>query len=286
MGKLLILISAVLWSTAGLFVKSIPWSAFSLASFRGFLGMLMLMGVRIIRKKEGLKGAIPRFTKANMTVGLFMVGTSILYMSAIKLTSAANAIVLQYLAPVLVLLYTIFFEAKKPTRFDVLITCVIFGGCILAFAGQLSMDGILGNLLAIASGFMFAGQLISSRKNGADPLDGLIIGSGVPFVVFLPVLLSEPAANFDSTILWMAIALGLMQYGTANITYSFGITKVNSLSASLILTLEPVLNPVWVFLFYGEAPSVLSIAGLCCVVGALIVQAMHGAREKQTEEVK
>lgn len=270
--KIIVLLTAVCWSTAGLFVKALPWSAFTIACFRGGISFAVLAVTAGIRKKQGLRGFLPHIGKGSLIMALFAFAASALYMCSIKLTSAANAIVLQYIAPVLVLLYTLLIEKKKPFRADILCTAAVFGGIVLAFSGQISGDGILGNCLALLSGVLYAGQIISSRKNGCDPSDGLLISCALSFFCFLPFALSEPAGSYTPAALAAGIAMGLFQYGLANLLYSVGIRKLDALNASLILTIEPVLNPIWVFIFLGEVPSFLSVAGLIVVVGALILQ--------------
>lgn len=280
-GSLYILGTALLWSTAGALVKYLPWNAFSIASFRGLFSMLLLMAFRMAGKHQGLRGALPRLTAVNLRIGLSMFLTSTCYTLAIKLTTAANAIVLQYIAPVLVMLYAILFEAKKPNRRSILLTLVVFGGCVMTFASQLSPQGTMGNVVALLSGAALAAQVITSRQQGADALDGLIIGSGFSFVLFLPLLLMEPRATFTLSTLAAGIFLGLFQYGLANVCYARGIARTDGITASLLLTLEPVLTPVWVYFTIGEKPTGLAIAGFLCVIGAACAQSFLAARDEK-----
>ncbi len=277
-GNLCLFATALLWSTAGALVKYLPWNAFAIAGFRGLLSMLLLMGFRAASRRRGIWGALPCLSAANLRIGLFMFLTSTCYTLSIKLTTAANAIVLQYIAPVLVLLYAVRFEAKKPNASSVLLTLAVFGGCVLTFASQLSPTGALGNLIALMSGFALAGQVIASRKAGADPMDGLIIGSAISFLLFAPLLFFEPRSTFTPATLAAGLFLGLFQYGLANVCYAHGIARTDGVTASLLLTLEPVLTPVWVYLTTGERPSGLAVAGFVCVVGAALTQSLLAAR--------
>lgn len=183
-GRLLILATALLWSTAGVVVKYLSWNAFSIAGFRGLLSMLTLMAFRCANGRKGFASVCPRFSKANVCTGLFMFLTSTSYTLAIKMTTAANAVVLQYIAPMLVMLYAVMFEAHKPDLTSILLTIAVFVGYLLTFAGKLSFRGALGNGIALLSGFALAGQVIVSRKTEGGSLDGLMIGSGLSFVVF------------------------------------------------------------------------------------------------------
>lgn len=280
-GSLCILITALLWSTAGVFVKYLSWSALSIAAFRGLWGFLILLAAKALGERGKPKKAIlPKLTRGNLTIAFFMWATSGLYMLSAKMTTAANAIVLQYIAPVFVLLYAVLFEARKPAKMDIFLTMFIFAGCVLAFAGQLSADGVWGNLLAVLSGVTFAGELISTRKKNADSVDGVILGCAFSFIAFLPSLLSEPRESFNAVSLSVALCMGVFQYGLSYAAYSYGMKRISALKASLIMTLEPVMSPVWVFAVIGERPSALSLIGLACVGGGLILQAVRerGAR--------
>lgn len=260
MGVLALLSTAVLWSTAGLFVKQLPWSAFSILGGRGLMSLVLLL---LLRSRSRCK---PQLTKGNLLVALCMFAMGLCYMVAIKLTSVANAVVLQYIAPVLVLLYSIFFEGKKADVKTILLTLLVFGGCVLSFLSNLTPKGIGGNLIAILSGFALAGQIITSRRSDAAPMDGMILGSGLSAVIFIPVLFAEPTATFTLSNVLMLCFLGFFQYGLANHCYAYGISRVDAISASLLMTLEPVLSPLWVFLQTGQAPSLLEITGFLCVL--------------------
>ncbi len=191
LGTLTILLTAVLWSTAGVLVQYVKWSAYAIASFRGICCLLILLLGRMTLEKKSFRQSLPRFTKPNVLNGLCMLLTGILYLLALKNTSAANAIVLQYLAPALILIYSVLFEKIKPKKSDVMITIIVFLGCALAFSGQLDSGGMFGNVLAILSAFTFAGQLITSRKGGVDSTDGVMIGSIFASVLFFPFILQE-----------------------------------------------------------------------------------------------
>jgi len=280
-GSLLIMMTAVLWSTAGAIVKLLPWSAFAIGCFRGIFCMVMLMAVRGMREKKGIMGCLPRFSRVNVLIALCMFGMSTFYTVAIKLTTAANAIVLQYIAPVLVLLYTIIVKKQNPGWKSIALTGVAFGGIVLSFASQLSADGILGNVLALMSGVSLAGQILASRSGESDPLDGLIIGAGMSAVLLLPWLLAEPASAFTPQTLALGAFLGLFQYGAANLCYAKGIPLTSGVTASLLLTLEPVLTPVWAYLTTGEAPGALAIAGLIMVVFGAVMQTLLTAKTQK-----
>lgn len=280
MGIACLLGTAVLWSTAGLFIKQLPWNAFSISGGRGLLSMLLLICLRKVFTRCSWKTALPRLTAGNLLVALCMFCMGALYLLAIKWTSVANAVVLQYIAPVLVLLYSMLFEGYRPGRMSIVLTLVVFGGCVLSFLSSLTLQGFWGNMAAILSGFALAGQILSSRRPGADPMDGMIIGSGMSAILFLPLLFFEPAATFTLPNLLSLAFLGLLQYGLANWCYGYGIQRVDAVSASVLMTLEPVLAPLWVFWQTGQAPSVLEVLGFLCVLAGATAQTVLQKRQE------
>lgn len=270
-GKIFILLTALLWSTAGLCVKLLPWSALSITCVRGLLCGLLLLSVRLFKHPS----QPVRFTKNNLTAGLCMFLTSSLYVMAIKLTTAANAIVLQYIAPIVVLLYTIFVERKRPSGVEILLTVIVFAGCVLTFLSKLEMGGMVGNLLALLSGFALAGQILVNRKPDTVQQDGLLIGCGMSFVTFLPFLVTDAGFTVTPATVGIGLFLGLVQYGLANLCFAKGIRTTDAISASLLFTIEPILAPVWVFLSIGEAPAGTAVIGFLCVISAVTVHNIY-----------
>jgi Permeases of the drug/metabolite transporter (DMT) superfamily len=206
-----------------------------------------------------------------MLAGLCMFSTSALYMLAIKLTTAANAIVLQYIAPILVLLYTMVIQRRRPEKIEIVLTFVVFTGCVLTFWDELNPGSILGNLLALLSGIALAAQIIVNRNEKTIQQDGLLIGCGLSFFVFLPFLLTDTQLAFTPTTVALGLFLGFIQYGAANLFFAKGIQRTDSLRASLLFTIEPILAPIWVYLFLNESPSFLAICGSVCVIAAVTI---------------
>ena len=199
-----------------------------------------------------------------------MMLTGILYMAAIKLTTAASAIVLQYIAPILVFIYTVVFQGRKINILEILVIMLVFSGCVLSFAGDLDPSKTLGNLLAIASGFTFAAQLISFSNPKVNSDDGMYMANVISFLVCFPFMLLDRNLVFDFTnILWILI-LGIFQYGMANVCYARGCQKVDKVEGSLILMIEPVFNPIPVFFLTGEAMKPLSFVGFIMVILGVI----------------
>ena len=272
-GSLLILSTALLWSTAGILVKLIPWSSFSIASIRGLICSLVLLALRFARGGKGGCAKV-RFTRHNIAAGLALFLTGTLFMAANKLTTAANAIVLQYIAPILILIYTAVVQKRRPTAMDILLTAVVFIGCLLAFCDELGGSGTLGDILALISGFTFAALILINRMEKTQPEDGQIIGCGLSFVCCLPFLLADEKMALTWESVGAMLALGLVQYSLANILFAKGIKRAEPVTASIILTMEPIMNPVWVFLLKGEAPGPLALTGFVLVVAAVTAQSL------------
>lgn len=258
MGRLMIISTALLWGLAGVCVKSIPWNSFSLMAVRSFIGLAML-----IAYKRSFK---VKLTKLNILGGLMMSLTGILYMASIKMTTAATAIVLQYIAPILVLLYSVVFQKKKPKPVEVILILAVFGGCVLSFADELDASHIIGNLLGLLSGVTFAGQIILMNDEKADSEDGLFISNAMSFVFCLPFMFFDSNLQLNGKILIWVIILGVFQYGLANILFSKGIKLVEKIECSLLLTLEPIFNPIPVAIFCHEKMGGLAIAGFIVVI--------------------
>lgn len=274
-GTLYILATALLWSTAGVCVKFIPWSAFSIACFRSICGALLFCAYM---KKPHI-----RFNRHNITAALCMFLTGALYMSALKLTTAANAILLQYTAPIIIIAYSMIFEKKRPTKLDLITTACVLVGCVLAFSDQVEGGSLLGNLIALASGFTFAGLMVFNRHPGTDAMESQLLGNLMSVVVFLPFLLTEPNITPDPTVWLVAIAMGFLQYGLAHLLFGIGIKRTEPVTASIISTLEPICAPIWVFLILGEAPGIPALIGFAIVIASTAVYNVLLARQKAPE---
>ena len=253
--------ASICWSFGGICIKSIPWGAMSIIGLRAFLAAVVFA---IYRRSVKIK-----FTSGNILAALCLSATTILFVFANKLTSAAAAILLQFTAPVFIIIIQLIFYKKKPKPGGIAAVSVTILGMLLFFADKLGSGGLpgdmlAGNILAIASGLCFAGVFVCNKRDDADPEQALLLGFiinaaiGVPFVFFEAT--AEPVA-------WVAVLfLGIVQVGLAYVFFSVGIKTTPALLACLITAIEPVLNPVWVALATGERPGPFVLAG-----GAVIV---------------
>jgi len=257
-GRLLVAATAVLWGLAGVCVKSIEWSPMSLMAARSIISLIMIFAV-----KRTLK---VRFTKTNILGALMMSATGILYVMSIKMTTAGTAIVLQYIAPILVFLFSVIFQHRKAKPIEAIITFAVFGGIVLSFADSLDPTRIVGNLLGLLSGVTFAGQIIVMNHEDSDSDDCMVMSNAFSFLFCLPFLFFDSHLVLDAkNIIWVLI-LGVFQYGLANILFGRGIKKVDKVEGSLILTIEPIFNPIPVAIFCHEKMGSLAIVGFVIVI--------------------
>lgn len=257
-GRILVAATAILWGLAGVCVKSIEWSSMTLMAARSLISFLMLLGV-----KRSIK---LNFTKKNILCALMSSATGILYVMSIKLTTAGTAIVLQYIAPILVFLFAVIFQHRKAKLSEAIITLAVFGGCVLSFADSLDPSRVAGNILGLASGVTFAGQIIMMNGADSDNDDCFMMSNLLSFIICLPFTFFDKSLVFDAkNIIWVLI-LGVFQYGLANILFSRGAKKIDKVEASLILTIEPIFNPIPVAIFCGEKMGGLAIIGFAIVI--------------------
>ncbi len=271
-GSLLIAATAVLWSFGGLLIKLIPWDAMTIISLRAVFAAAVLA---IYMKRPRIE-----FSLSVILGAVCMSGTTILFVFANKLTTAANAIVLQYTAPIFVILLSAVFLRKRPKTPDLLAVAIVFLGIALFFFDQLRSSALLGNLLALLSGVTFAGVFMMNQMPNAKPEQAILLGHLVNIAIGLPFVFTH--VTF-APIAWMSITLlGVFQLGIAYVLFSIGIKTTPAVSASLIASLEPLLNPIWVFMLTGEKPGFWALVGAAIVLVTVVVYTIISS--KNTKE--
>lgn len=255
-GAVYLLLCALCWSFSGLLVKLIPWSPFAVTGLRCFFGLLVTLLV--------VKDRTVRLTKQNFLTAACVLLTAASYIVAIKLTTAANAIVLQYTAPILILIYQILFQKKRATRLDLAAVTVILSGIVLFFIEGLAGGNILGNLVALSSGVFFSGVFLCNAKPNATPMQSNILAYILGSIVFLPSIVTNVTPD---PVAWgAAVVLGAVTLGLAYFFFAKGSKYISALTGSLITCIEPILSPLWVGLVVGEVPSVLGLCGMALVI--------------------
>lgn len=267
-------LAAILWSTSGLFVKILDWQPVSILAGRSFFAAIVFLIY--------LRRLPTRFGLWQLLAALMFILTQFLFITSTKLTTAANAIFLQYTMPIYVVLLAYWFLGEKPSRTDWFSMLVIFIGLMLFFGDELSTDGLYGNLLAILSGVTGALMMVSFRaqKNG-NPAESNLIAFLFTATLGFPFIMQETWTV--NSILILAF-LGIVQIGFAFIFFTKGIKHIPALEANLIGTLEPVLNPIWVFLFYGESMGKFALIGGLIVLSGVILSAVGSSKAAKEGE--
>ena len=261
---IMLVITALLWSTGGFLVKGIEWHPLAIAGFRCFIAATV---IRLSLRKPELTWSLPQLGGA-----LCYAATVILYVLANKLTTAANVVLLMYTAPIYVIIFGPWFLRERATGRDWLAVGAVLIGIIVFFFDRLSTEGLTGNLLAMLSGMTFAWMtLFLRRQKHGSPLESVFLGNVLAIIIGLPYFLTEKLPEIDG--IMMLLALGIFQLGISYVLYAKAIQKVRAFEAVLITRLEPILNPVWVFLLYGEMPGEWAIVGGVIV---LVTVASHG----------
>jgi drug/metabolite transporter (DMT)-like permease len=206
--------------------------------------------------------------------------TAFLFITSTKLTTAANAIFLQYTAPLYIILLAFWFLRERPTRADWQSMFVIFLGMFLFFGDKLSLQGLQGNLLAALSGVTMAMMTVALRaQKDGTPIESILIAQLFTVVFGLPLLFGEPWTTGN---LLTVAYLGIFQIGLAFLLFTAGLKHVPAMEATLIGTLEPILNPLWVALFLGEKPGVYAMVGALIVLAGVVYNALGNARGAPT----
>ncbi len=258
---LLLLLTAVLWSLGGGLIKWVNWNPVAIAGIRSLIGAA-LIGTAFHREL--------RFTWTFNQIGgaVAYAGTVVLFVIANKLTTAANAILLQYTAPVYVALFSPWFLGEQADRRDWLTLLVMLGGMALFFMDELSFDGYLGNSIALVSGLCFAWlTLFLRRQKDSSSLPSLFLGNLLAGVIGLPFMF-QSMPDLSSCV--GLLLMGVVQLGLPYILYALALRHVRAVEGILVPMIEPVLNPVWVFLMMGEKPSPWAIVGGAMILGAVL----------------
>lgn len=271
-------ICGILWSTGGIFIKLIPWNAFAIAGTRSLIAACVVLLYIKVKK-------IPfQFNRKSVLSGAFMSGIFFFFVLANKLTTAANAIVIQFTSPVFMLILGAVFLHKKCRKGDIVTVTVTLLGISLFFFDQLSPGNLLGNCLAIVAGLMVAATYLTVGEVDEDTrMSGVFLGQLFTAVIGLPFVFLT-GAEFTPVSTACILALGIVQLGTPYVIFALSMKHCSPLACNLIGVIEPLLNPVWVFLFDGEAPGFYALIGAVIVIVSVVSWCVWNEKIASAEE--
>jgi len=261
----LLVLTAVFWSFGGILIKWVQWHPMAISGMRSAIAALTIW---IVFRDLRFNWSRPQIGGA-----VAFAGTVTLFVTATKMTTAANAILLQYTAPVYVALFGPWFLGEPTRRQDVISIAVIFGGIALFFLDKLTPAGMWGNVAALGSGACFGWLTLFLRsQKGGSGIESIFLGNLLAAAAGIPFMFgSMPDARSWAGLL----LLGTVQMGIPYVFFSMAIRHVPAVTAILIPMIEPVLNPVWVLLFLGETPGPMAILGGSIILGVVALRCLR-----------
>jgi drug/metabolite transporter (DMT)-like permease len=272
----LLALCGALWSTAGALIKLVDWHPGAIWSARSAIAAALLYAIR----RPSMAGIAP----AEWSAAAALAATTGCFILANKLTTPANAILIQYSAPVWVALLGQWFLGERATRLDWLAIALVLCGIALFFLDQLTFDHAVGNVVALAAGVAFALGALTMRRvalietptGPIDPLRPLLLGNALGALIGAPFWLLAPLPDAAG---WGALlALGVVQQAFAYLCYAAAIRSARALDVVLVPIIEPILSPLWVALAFGEWPSGWALLGGAIVIGAVTARGLLAQR--------
>lgn len=266
--------TAILWSIAGLFIKVIDWNPIAIAGSRSLIASAVIL---IYLRHPSIHLSFPQVAAA-----VANAATMLLFVSANKTTTAANAILLQYFAPVL----TVFTGAillKERARVEHFVALpLVAGGMVLMFFDELGGGRLLGNVLALMSAVTFSFYFVFMRMQKDDsPLESILLSHWLTAGTCLVISLFLPAPDITLKSLAAIAVLGIVQIGLTAVLFTIAIKRISAVQANLIAVIEPVFNPIWVFLVIGEAPGTGALMGGGMIILAVTAASIISTRRKE-----
>ena len=269
------LCAGLCFACGGILCKLVPWSGFAINGVRNILAAVVT-GIYLLARQHKIK--------LNLTVVIGALSYTIvttLFILANKLTTAANAIILQYIAPVWIVVMMALFFHVKPKKLDLITIAVIFVGIICFFFDSLSFGGLAGDICAIVSGMFYASLFIINKMKDSDQLSSIFLGEIISGLLFGWTGFKE--TDFSPAVLIAIFLLGVVQIGIAYIFFAEGTVRTPPVTASLIGVVEPILNPVLVAIFWGEVLKPLSLIGGIIAITSIAVYSVLQNRQIESE---
>lgn len=267
-------LTAFLWSIAGLFIKVVDWNPFAIAAARSAVASLVILA--------WLRRPRIHWSPAQLGAALAQTATMLLFVSANKTTTAANAILLQYFGPVSTAVLGAWI-LKERVRWEQWASFPFVGlGMALLFMDKIGGGRLLGNVLAVLSGLAFSFCFVFLRmQKDSSPLESMLLAHWFTVAIGACASLFLPAPHVTWKAAGAIAILGVFQIGVAAVLFTHAIKRISAVSANLVAVIEPVFNPLWVFLALGEAPGLRAIAGGAIILAAVTAASVISARRAQ-----
>jgi drug/metabolite transporter (DMT)-like permease len=246
--------TAFLWSLAGLFIKVVDWHPLTIAGVRSLIASLVILAY--------LKRPRFHWSPTQVAAAVANMATMVLFVSANKTTTSANAIIIQYVGPVFTAFIGAILLKERPRREHWIAFLFVAGGMVALFGDKLGGGRMLGNVLALLSGLTFSFYFVFMRmQKEGSPLESILLSHWM-----------------TAAAIGAVAVLGLVQVGVSAILFAYAIKRISAVSANLIAVIEPVFNPVWVFLVLGEAPGARALGGGAVILAAVTAASVASAR--------
>ncbi|HYM21289.1 MAG TPA: DMT family transporter [Candidatus Kapabacteria bacterium] len=285
-GSAYIIVAALLWSTGGLLIKSVTLDGFGVSLWRStFSAMTLYIIYRRTFANDRSQHSTQWFSKRTIVTAFVYAALLVLFVLATKLTTSANAIFLQYTAPVYVLFVEPIISKTKLHTSDIVSVAITIAAMALFFIGKFDTSSVLGNIFALTSGICFAAYALLLKHESTSELmrwQSVILGHLIIVALMLILWILRVTSPIPSNAAQGAelIYLGVFQIGVAYALFTTGIHYIRALDAMLLSMIEPVLNPVWVYLGIGESPTRYAIAG------GLVILAVSAYRTWRTNRIQ
>lgn len=257
----MMLSAAILWSLGGLLIKLVDLNPIAIAGFRSIIASFVVLIF--------LKRSVFKFSWNKVFGAISYTSMVILFVSATKTTTAANAILLQYTAPIYIAVLGGWLLKEKAKIKDWVIIIFVLIGMILFFMDDIAGGSLKGNVFAILSGVAMAfNTIFMRRQKDVDPLENVFWGGVLTTLISIPFLFE----SMPSTRSWLGLVLlGIFQLGLSYVLYARAIKSITAMQSTFICLVEPILNPLWVFLTIGEIPGKLSLLGGIIVLASVTI---------------
>lgn len=260
--------AAFLWSLGGVLIKLVEWNPLAIAGMRSLIAAIVILLF--------LKKPVFTWSKAQVGAAVAYACVMIFFVTSTRLTTAANAALLQFTSPIYIGLFSFFVLREKVSRIDWMAILLVMVGMALFFLDDLSFSHFWGNVVGVFTGISFAAMVLLLRKQkDARPMESVLLGNILAAVVTLPFMFQ----SMPSVHSWIGLfLLGTVQLGLAYVFYATAVKHLSAIESALIPVIEPLFNPIWVLLFVGEAPGFWTFIGGVLVVGGVTARYLFHAR--------